>query len=198
VHDPSLATARDEDGTPLWFHAAQSYHPELVELLLAHGARIDDTDQGGETALHRVADSRQAPPEAAAVATLLIDRGAAIDARNWDDVTPLHQAVRARNLAVVEVLLARGANANARDRLRGSTPLRRAVSSTGASGTKGTAALMLPLTRLLLAHGADPDARDVRGVSVHASARSPAIRALLAEHRSRSGRGSRRGRGSAQ
>src|SRR5947207_1360637 len=74
------------------------------------------------------------------------------------------------NTAVVELLLARGADPNARDKSRGSTPLRRAVSGTGAGGTAGTADLMMPLTRLLLAYGADPDARDKRGVPVHASA----------------------------
>ena len=34
---------------------------------------------------------------------------------------------------------------------------------------------MLPLTRLLLAYGADPDARDKRGVPVHASTRAPDV-----------------------
>jgi ankyrin repeat protein len=114
---------------------------------------------------------------------LLLDRGADPNARNWDDVTPLHQAVRRRNLAVVEVLLERGADANARDKIRGSTPLRRAVSATGASGTRGTTDLMVPLTRLLLDHGADPEACDRRGVPVHASARNPEVVALLDEYR---------------
>jgi len=78
--------------------------------------------------------------------------------------------------------LANGANPNARDRGRGSTPLRRAVSSSGAGGTAGTNALMVPLTRLLLSHGADPEARDKSGVTVRASVRAPELRAVFAEH----------------
>jgi hypothetical protein len=86
-------------------------------------------------------------------------------------------------LAVVEVLLARGADPNARDKNRGSTPLRRAVTGTGAGGTAGTDDLMAPLTRILLEYGADPDARDKRGVPVHASARAPDVCVVLNEHR---------------
>ncbi len=184
--DPTLARLRDERGTPLLHHAAEALAPELVALLLDRGADIAEQDDNGETALHRVADMLPRQPEAAArMATLLIDRGADPNARNWDDVTPLHQGVRRRNLAVVEVLLARGADVDARDRGRGSTPLRRAVSGTGASGTAGTSALMLPLARLLLEHGANPEARDKRGLSVLASARDPALRALLARYRKR-------------
>ena len=184
LRDPAQARLRDEQGTPILHHAVEALQPELVEQMLASGATVSDTDPNGETALHRIADMRQVPQEPAAkMATLLLDLGADPNARNWDDVTPLHQAVRARNLAVVEVLLARGADANARDRLRGSTPLRRAVSGTGAGGTAGTAALMVPLTQILLKYGADPDARDKRGVPVHASARMPDVRAVLDEHR---------------
>lgn len=186
ARDPSLARLRDELGTPILHHAAEALAPELVEILIERGAQVAEADDNGETALHRVADTLPTDPAAAArMAALLIDRGADVNARNWDDVTPLHQGVRRRNLAGVEVLLARGADVNARDRGRGSTPLRRAVSGTGASGTAGTAALMLPLARLLLEHGADPEARDKRGVTVLASARDPELRALLASYRKR-------------
>jgi ankyrin repeat protein len=151
----------DEEGTPLLLHASQSLNGEIVEDLLDRGTNPAATDRFGETALHRVADLRCADgPRAARVATLLIERGAAVDARNRDMVTPLHQAVRARNLAVVEVLLDHGANLNAADK-RGSTPLHRASSSTGASGTAGIDSA--PFVELLLARGADPEQKDRRG-----------------------------------
>jgi len=182
--DPLQAELRDEDGTPLFHHAVEALRPGIVSLLLVHGASISATDPNGETPLHRLADMRRAPAvEAGRMATLLLDRGADPNARNWDDVTPLHQAVRARSLGAVEVLLARGADPNARDKNRGSTPLRRAVSATGAGGTAGTDDLMVPLTRLLLKYGADPDLRDKRGVPVHESARDPEVKAVLDEHR---------------
>jgi ankyrin repeat protein len=128
ARDPTQAQLRDEEETPILHHAVEALQPELVELLLDHGANVSEVDPTGKTPLHRCADIRQAPQEPAAImASLLLDRGADPNARSWDDVTPLHQAVRARNLAVVKVLLARGADPNARDKIRGSTPLRRAV-----------------------------------------------------------------------
>jgi ankyrin repeat protein len=184
ARDPVRANLRDEAGTPLIHHAVEALRPSIVSVLLDHGASIADSDPNGETPLHRLADMRRVPAdEAGRMATLLLDRGADPNARNWDHVTPLHQAVRARNLGVAEVLLARGADPNARDKSRGSTPLRRAVSGTGAGGTAGTADRMAPLTRLLLKYGADPDMRDKRGVPVHKSARDPEVRAVLGEHR---------------
>jgi hypothetical protein len=44
------------------------------------------------------------------------------------------------------------------------------------------------LTQMLLEHGADPSARDKRGVPVYASARDPVLRAMLKDYR-----GDRRG-----
>jgi ankyrin repeat protein len=151
----------DEEGTPLLLHAAQSLNAAIVEDLLNRSADVGATDRFGETALHRVADLRRADgPKAALIATLLIERGAQVDAPNRDKVTPLHQAVRARNLAVVRILLDLGANPNACDK-RGSTPLHRASSSTGAGRTAGIDAA--PFVELLLARGADPKQKDGRG-----------------------------------
>jgi ankyrin repeat protein len=159
----------DEEGTPLLLHAAQSLNAPIVGDLLDRGANPAATDRFGETALHRVADLRRTDgPRAARVATLLIERGAAVDARNRDDVTPLHQAVRARNLAVAEVLLDRGANPNAADK-RGSTALHRASSSSGAGGTAGIDSA--PFVELLLGRGANPEQKDKRGRNALAARR---------------------------
>lgn len=195
AREPHLAQLRDEEDTPLLHHAAMARQPAIVTLVLDAGADVASTDPAGETALHRLANQRDQPgDDAAQIATLLLDRGADIDARNWDHVTPLHQAVRARNLTVAEVLLRRGADPNARDKGRGSTPLRRAVSGTGAGGTAGTSHLMAPLTRLLLKYGADPDLKDRRGVSVRASARDPALKTLLTGAPARPRRPTKHGR----
>jgi ankyrin repeat protein len=186
---PELVRLRDEEGTPLLHHAVEALQPQLVRLVLGHGGSTSDVDAKGETGLHRIADMRQVPQgPAAKMAGLLLDRGADPNARNWDDVTPLHQAVRARNIAVTKLLLAHGADPNARDRGRGSTPLRRAVSASGAGGTSGRGAQMRLLTQMLLEHGADPSAQDKRGVPVYASARDPTLRAMLNDYR-----GARRG-----
>jgi hypothetical protein len=58
-----------------------------------------------------------------AQATLLVDQGAAVDARDTQGRTPLLLAVAQNQLAVVRLLLARGADPNAADNA-GVTPLR--------------------------------------------------------------------------
>ena len=95
-----------------------------MELLLEHGAAVSETDRNGETPLHQVADMRQAPQgPAAAMATLLLDLGADPNARNWDDVTPLHQAVCANHADVVRLLVERRARLDIRDTIYQGTPL---------------------------------------------------------------------------
>jgi ankyrin repeat protein len=151
----------DEEGTPVLLHAAQSLNVELLDDLLKRGVSTAVVDRFGETALHRVADLRRADwHRAAQVARLLLAKGARVDASNRDQVTPLHQAVRARNLAVARVLLLGGAIPNAADK-RGSTPLHRASRSTGAGHTAGIDAG--PFIALLLEAGADPRQQDRLG-----------------------------------
>jgi ankyrin repeat protein len=79
-------------------------------------------------------------------ARTLLDAGANVHAvaRHVMNVQPLHAAVAARNIAIVQLLLDRGADANARQQV-GYTPLM------GAAGAGRE-----DMVSLLLAHGADP------------------------------------------
>jgi RNA polymerase sigma factor (sigma-70 family) len=101
---------------------------------------------GSFTALHRAAHTGNL-----ALAELLLDHGADIDAGTAVGQTPLHAAVLSERPALVELLLARGADPNSTTG-RGMTPLHWAV-------IRGRA----DLARRLLAAGASPDARDAEG-----------------------------------
>jgi ankyrin repeat protein len=80
-------------------------------------------------------------PEARA----LLDRGAAIDARDREGATALDRAAKASKIKLVILLLSRGADVNARA-VNGSTPLFYAAEADRAEAL-----------RLLLDHGADPN-----------------------------------------
>ncbi len=79
------------------------------------------------------------------IATLLLDQGADVNARDNFSNTPLHAAVR--HPAMVDLLLARGAEVNAQNAF-GNTPLHLAVGD-------------LRVVEMLLAAGADPRARNL-------------------------------------
>ena len=66
-------------------------------------------------------------------------------------------------------------------RRSGSTPLHRAVTSTGAPGTAGRRAEARQIVEMLLAAGADPALRDMRRETAAERATDVAIVALLAE-----------------
>src|SRR5687767_15916370 len=86
----------------------------------------------------------------------VLKAGADIHATDKNGVTALHHAVRFRSPTAVRTLIERGANVNQRCRRSGSTPLHRAVTTTGAPGTAGKGAEALEIVTLLLAAGADP------------------------------------------
>jgi ankyrin repeat protein len=104
--DPTLVTARDEEGDTALHIAAALNDTEVVTLLLGKGADIQARNNDGDTPLHRAADNGHVE-----VAQLLLERGARLDAANTVGETPLHQVSEA---GMAELLCSRGAPLDAR------------------------------------------------------------------------------------
>lgn len=149
-----LSTPESEkDALLLW--SAQHGYGGGIDILVAAGAHADVPDKDGWTPLHWAA-LNQYP----AAVQALLEHGADANARTRSKEfrrqmlyrspageTPLHLA--RGNAEVLELLVAKGADVNARDAL-GQTPLH--VAGWSADGMK-----------VLLAHGADVNARDNAG-----------------------------------
>lgn len=92
--------------TPLLAATRDSWHgrPEAVMMLLANGADPRAADAEGNTPLHHAARSTDA-----AVAALLLDAGAHIDAINGDGFSPLGIACGCGNWRLARFLIERGA-----------------------------------------------------------------------------------------
>jgi ankyrin repeat protein len=131
--------------TPLMF-AAREGDPESSRLLLAAAARLEDTTPAGESALLLAAASVSGvtardyrlvaePSGHEAVAILLVDRGANVNQADTLGQTALHHAVETGKRGLLNALIARGANLNARLAQQG-LPFRRGdyVSRAGFGG----------------------------------------------------------------
>jgi len=128
--------------------AAAEGHFELVKTLVEAGADINSMDRWGGTPLddairhgfERVAAflkkngakhgrtnfgqdllNAASSGDLATIKTL-VESGISVDSVDYDKRTPLHVAVAARDVAIVEYLLSKGANPNAVDRF-GGTPI---------------------------------------------------------------------------
>ena len=101
------------------------------------------------------------------------------NATDKNGVTALHHAVRFRSPIAVKTLLERGANVNQACKKSRSTPLHRAVASTGAPGTSGMRQEALEIVRLLLAAGAEPSIANKSGRTPADYVKDDAVRALL-------------------
>lgn len=119
------------DHTPLHW-AAWRGQKAVVELLVEDGADVFARDKNGETAAqlayeygHREVSDLLHPLHVAArngnlsrMQLLLTEYPDLIEARDWAGRTPLHKAMRYDQSAAVRLLLARGADGNARDSYR--------------------------------------------------------------------------------
>lgn len=178
--DPSAW--RNRGDTPL-HRAVQSGNAQVVQLLLAHGAEVNATNEySGQTPLHVAAG--QGNPE---VMNLLLAHGADVNAlvtltlTPSDQVsylqTPLHLAALAGHREVAELLLAHHADVNARVQIRENLSHIPAEAYTGSYSRLEELGSLRDLTPLhfavfmgqegvvevLLAHGADSEAQDSSG-----------------------------------
>jgi len=168
------------DGKTALMLAAGSARADLVRSLLGAGADVNAINARGGTALMYAAT--RGDPE---TVNVLLSHGAAVNARAENGWTAVTLASATGQAVIVRQLLEAGADANIAD-IYGWTPLMRAVDSdrtevvrvllkdksvrVNARDDQGEAALhhaaavgSLEIARLLLAHGADPRAKDAAG-----------------------------------
>ncbi|OGG51596.1 MAG: hypothetical protein A3F84_17740 [Candidatus Handelsmanbacteria bacterium RIFCSPLOWO2_12_FULL_64_10] len=141
--------------TPLQY-AARRRRPEMVKLLLGHGARMDVLVAAALGLKDRVA------------ASLDVDLSLA-NARDEFHTTPLHLAAEQWRLEVVTFLFARGADVRAVDR-RSNSVLHYAAHYWQWGGQEdtdvvGDEALQQRIMEALIVHGADANAADWNGVT---------------------------------
>ena len=201
----------DRDGTTPLVMAILNRHNDVAALLIEKGAQLDVADTVGMTALYAAVDLRQLgglinrpTPKAdgetdnLTLVSMMLERGAKIDPRlrlpilprfhNGGDAqlgegaTPLMRAAKARDLPVMKLLLAKGANPNVATRNFSNALM--FAAGLGGRGRPGDPA-GVESVRMCLEHGADVRAFNDNGdtaLHVAAAAGAEAIVRLLAEH----------------
>lgn len=166
-----------ENGTELRQVDAPPYLTYFAAAATNHLFEFCDylTEQGIEPDVERYAGpmlcaaAGQSQP---ALLLMLLDKGATLDATDYQQKTALHHAVEARDLSMCKLLIDRGTNVNAQDR-DGRTPLfsvfdRFAVHVERfiVADPEATEKQLLPILRLLLDSGADVSIRNTDNKTV--------------------------------
>ncbi|MGZ5134021.1 MAG: ankyrin repeat domain-containing protein [Flavitalea sp.] len=102
--------------------AISGNHLEAVKFLVTAGAKADNKTFGELTALHWALEKEIHPQ----IPIYLIQAGANVNAEDEDKNSPLHFAVKMKNLEIVKALIKAGANLEAENSMR-TTPLVLAV-----------------------------------------------------------------------
>jgi ankyrin repeat protein len=200
--------------------AAYDGNCEIVAMLIDHGAKVNARDQFGTTALHRVYDVHYVsvepqgptgpnypgrskerhlvprPKDFRKLTSILVSKGADVQAATNSRVTPLHGAAMVGDTWILKLLIDKGAKVNAADSI-GGTPLQRAVSASRydavdylisrkatmeARTTTGATPIFTAINlnnkkmlKLLISRGANVDAKDKDG-------RTPLNWAIRSDH----------------
>jgi hypothetical protein len=105
---------RDNDShTTALEHAVRNANREMVQLLIAAGAKLELKNEAGQTVLMMLDNDATSD-----LVWDLINAGAKVNAKDEDGETPLMNAAQYNNLDLIKTLLDAGADVNARDKLK--------------------------------------------------------------------------------
>lgn len=123
---------------------------ECVDALIKSGADVNVGDDGGSTALHCAAMSKNTKK----LISRLIEAGAKVNAKDSEGLTPLYCASQFSDDGAVKALLEAGANPNIGDKEHGSILLYAVLAKRDSE-----------IIKLLIEHGSDVNFKDKKGVT---------------------------------
>ena len=150
-HEDSVYLGRKE--AELLSHVNNGNIREVKDFL-DKGGNVNLKDEPGMTPLHHAVNSDWKESHLGMI-KLLVERGASVNAIDDTHHTPLHMA---SNATVAGLLIDAGADVNAKTQRTGETPLY-AAARNAAQGASKSYDVYLSLTKLLIAKGADVNAR---------------------------------------
>ncbi|MBW1743404.1 MAG: ankyrin repeat domain-containing protein [Deltaproteobacteria bacterium] len=170
AHGADIQARTDTGDTPLSL-AQEDEHADVVELLRKHGAKESAQATQSKEPIKEPQKNEQSIEDANKLSSELFEaiqsnnlervkelvaQGVDLNVRDSRGNTPLTRVIKYEmgRLSIVEVLISGGADVNAKDRVRGGTPLHLAV----AGGHK-------EVVKLLIASGADLNAKNRRDIT---------------------------------